>query len=1149
MNTLKMALLGTPVVAQNGAPVHFRTRKAFALLAYLAVDKEPRAHSRAELARFLWADSADARQMLRTTLAHLKHASESDLLTVEHDEIALHPDLDIELDTAALDAAAASLRANLAADNLEQELAATVSLYRGEFLENVLLNDAPAFDDWVRARREHYHQEFSRVLEKLVALQTMRGDAHAALTSAERWRVHDALDENAVRQVMQLQVALQDRPAALRAFEQFRDTLKRELDAPPSPELAALARQIARTAPRTQSARPQSSVTPSPQQFIAATPLVGRANEFATIANAWFRVQNGAVQIISLQGEAGIGKSRLASEFARYVESDGADVLQGRAFEAGGQLPYQPLVDALRPRLERENAPEDLVSDVWLAELARLLPELRERYPDLAPTTQESPTRLYEAFARLVLALSARAPVLLFIDDVQWADTASLDALQYSVQRWNESGARIALLFTVRAEAVVGLSGWFAQAARYAAVTPISLSPLSADNTFQLVQSLAQQDAPALRALSAWLYDETNGQPFFLMETLKALLERGDLTATRARDSWVIDFSATPARPLAVSADMQQVVLARINRLSTAAADLMLTASVLGSASDFEMLREVTNIPENDALRALDDLLASGLLREANGKIAPGHDKIRDVVYGSVRETRKRVLHRRAFEYLTAHRGSNAARAHHALSAGLQGHAFHAFIEAGDDALRISAPRGAITHYEQARALADDTLINPALYLQLGRAYELTDAPTRAQEIYSELLAQAESTQQTAVAAQALTRLSILAVQALDVPHGRELARQALEHATAAQDELLIAETNWSLAQINMYNGDSAEGLVYGETALAHARALNQPELIARALNVLAYLYGGVGRVPEAIAAGNESQARFAALGNRPMQIDSLVQISSARRRLGKSQDAIATARAAYNLSRESENEWGALDATLQGALAHAERGEYSAALADARPAFESARTRHMPILVMIGHLVLGIIYRDLLAYQDARTILFEVLDAHLVPAIAATVHSELAAVCALAGEWEEAYEHAHSTGLTNVHPLMLARTGLPLETQALLRGGASDEAHTLVETFRAMVHENPRYEIILLRAESVLDQHANNSAAAVTKLERAASLARELELPDELWQIYAALGNHTRAQQVIESLAAAIEEPDLRENFSRNAIKVIHIS
>src|SRR5207245_4029460 len=124
-------------------------------------------------------------------------------------------------------------------------------------------------------------------------------------------------------------------------------------------------------------------------------------------------------------GEAGIGKTRLGTEFGAWARAQGADVLSGHAFEMGGRLPYQPLVEALRPRLEAENAPEDLLEDLWLAELSRLLPELRLRYPDLpAPTGDELTTkvRLFEAVARLVDVLAQRAPLVLLVADLHWPD-------------------------------------------------------------------------------------------------------------------------------------------------------------------------------------------------------------------------------------------------------------------------------------------------------------------------------------------------------------------------------------------------------------------------------------------------------------------------------------------------------------------------------------------------------------------------------------------------------------------------------------------------------------------------------------------------------------------------------------------------------
>src|SRR5256885_17211177 len=119
----------------------------------------------------------------------------------------------------------------------------------------------------------------------------------------------------------------------------------------------------------------------------------------------------------------------------------------------GGRLPYQPLVEALRPRLEAENAPEDLLEDLWLAELSRLLPELRVRYPDLPTPTEDELTarmRLFEAVARLFDALAQRSPLVLLLDDLHWGDEAVLDLLRYLGHYWKGHSNRVLLLGTGR---------------------------------------------------------------------------------------------------------------------------------------------------------------------------------------------------------------------------------------------------------------------------------------------------------------------------------------------------------------------------------------------------------------------------------------------------------------------------------------------------------------------------------------------------------------------------------------------------------------------------------------------------------------------------------------------------------------------------
>ncbi len=142
--------------------------------------------------------------------------------------------------------------------------------------------------------------------------------------------------------------------------------------------------------------------------------LHGRVPELAALTEVLAVAEKGTGAVAFVEGEAGIGKTRLLAEYLRWTAAQGADLLAGRAFEACGRVPYQPVVDAIRRRVDQENAPDDLLSDVWLAELSRLLPALHDRYPDLPlplPLGEvEACARLFEAVALLGLAMAQPAP-------------------------------------------------------------------------------------------------------------------------------------------------------------------------------------------------------------------------------------------------------------------------------------------------------------------------------------------------------------------------------------------------------------------------------------------------------------------------------------------------------------------------------------------------------------------------------------------------------------------------------------------------------------------------------------------------------------------------------------------------------------------
>ena len=275
-------------------------------------------------------------------------------------------------------------------------------------------------------------------------------------------------------------------------------------------------------------------------------PLVGRASAFNQLIGSFQQAQQGQPQAVLVVGEAGIGKTRLVTEFVAWAQSQGAEVLSGYAIAMGGRLPYQLPVEALRQRMQAENTPENLVEDLWLAELARLLPELRGRYPDLPAPTQDELTargQLFEAVARLLDALAQRAPLVLLVDDLQWADRDSLDLLCYLGASWIRYGSRVLLLATVRSEELelnAQLAAQLAVLERDLPLRQVPVQPLSQAQTFQLLEALVgpRSEPGAARPSSAGsepaltsegplvglgnvLFVQTGGQPLYLLETLK----------------------------------------------------------------------------------------------------------------------------------------------------------------------------------------------------------------------------------------------------------------------------------------------------------------------------------------------------------------------------------------------------------------------------------------------------------------------------------------------------------------------------------------------------------------------------------------------------------------------------------------------------
>jgi DNA-binding SARP family transcriptional activator/predicted ATPase len=1189
MGNLSLTFLGLFQSTLDGKPLSaFRSARVQGLLVYLALTQQ-QPQAREVLAAMFWPDEPEtvAKKNLRQSLYQLRQVlgetapQKEPYLLVTRSTIQFNAASDHSLDVAEfLDA--------LENDHLEQ----AVTLYQGDLLPGFTCDSLP-FEEWLRMERERLHRLALDALYELTDRSLSRATYQEAQNLAQRQLALEPWREEAHRQLMQALALLGERSAALAQYETCRALLEDELGVEPSTETEALAARIRDQKLGRDNQR--QSVSPLERHHLT-TPFVGRKSEHDLLVKAFQRVRLGGLQVVALLGEAGIGKTRLAQNFLDWAAAQGADVLRGQAFETSGRLSYQPLTQVLRQRLERENAPEDLLSDLWLTQLTRILPELRDRYPDLPEPTQEEATarqHLFEAISRLGQALAERSPLVLFLDDWHWADAASLDVLHYAALRWLEEQTPILVLLTLRQETLTessNLQSWLARIKHDVPCEQVNLMALSATETEQLIRTLLEakegengvpdgaEEPSQLTRFGRWLFKETDGQPFFLVETLKALVEQGLFQPGKDVMGWQVDWSKLDSEALETDSHVlpgvQAIIQGWLERITAQAGNLLAAAAVLGHEATFDNLCRVAGLDEIQALEALDELLARQLLLEAvETSAGPVHDaaysfshqKLRDVVYSESGAARRRILHRRALEVLQTAGASTAELAYHALNAGLLTEAFQYSLTAGNEAMRLFAARVAITHFETAWQLAEQMgwpdAISGAdrqgLYANLGRAYELIEAWDKARTTYQTMIAYAEAIGATAMQCLGLNRLATVYANGFKDTQGAiVLLEQALAVAQQSGDQRGLAETEWNLSLATRIQHKPHLARQHGEQALAIARQMGHPQLLARCLNSLAYIHFLLRQWDTVKTYADEARDLYAAAGDGILKADSQRVAGWSLLYIGQPRASLASLQETFAFSRQIENLWGQAECAWRLACALIELGRYGEAIELARQGVKQARIVGQPPMVLMALITLGTVQRTLMAIEPARETLLEALDKSAEKGLIGFrdwVLAELCALHALSEDWDQARIYAQQTlqSTQDASLMPMSFTGWYL-TEALLRGGNGDLARAEVERLGKILGDNRRFRIPWLRSQAELAQWDGDINQAVAHLQAAQVLAREIGLPGEEWSILGALGelyanqgDHVEAKRarqasaaILHDLADSIDEAELRAGF-----------
>jgi DNA-binding SARP family transcriptional activator len=656
--SLRVCMLGPPNVEWADRALAISRRQVRALLYRLAARLQP--VPREHLCFLFWPDTPEStcRRNLSHLLTHLRHALPTpDVLLSSGDHVALDPDR-VWSDTAAFERLCAIVgphrRATTPRRGSGPALERAVNLYRGSFLPGFSLPTGPEFEAWAAQERCTWERLYLQALAALIEEHVARGAYDAAIAYAQRYLAADDLAEDVHRRLIRLYAAIGDRSAALRQFERCAAALERELGVSPLPETQAVYQAVWEGRPSTLH-RPvaRSAWTTLPGLDV---PLVGREGALRRLERAYARARLGHGGVVLVSGESGIGKSRLMQDFATRCSAQ-ALVLVGAGRPGAQAMPYQPVVEALRRQIEvgdsdrdrdrgggggRESLSRLAVAPVWLAEVSRLLPELRARYPDLPRPMRAGPdearARLFEALRQFMLGLATgpRA-VLLCLDDLHWADRVTLDWLAY-LGRWLRGGPLL-VVGAYRSEEAEAVAGLRHSLTRLGVLFEFRLEGLDRAAVLQVLRHVGRTNSRVRgdQALAGRLQRATGGNPFFLLETLRALIEAGRLLG-----------DLTDGGDLPVSGTVRQAVKARLERLSAVAQQMLEAGAVLGETFGFDLVRLTAGRRELEAIGGLDELVARQLLIERALGYRFQHELIRRTVEEGLSPMRRRLLHRRA---------------------------------------------------------------------------------------------------------------------------------------------------------------------------------------------------------------------------------------------------------------------------------------------------------------------------------------------------------------------------------------------------------------------------------------------------------------------------------------------------------------------
>jgi tetratricopeptide (TPR) repeat protein len=464
--------------------------------------------------------------------------------------------------------------------------------------------------------------------------------------------------------------------------------------------------------------RPRIRPVVLPVWTTADVSLIGREREMGQLHDAWAKAHGGLAQAALVSGEAGTGKTRLVQDFVTLQAGAGARWLASRTTAGDLALPYSALEQALRPVVEEGVIPD--VPSEHLAEVAHSLPELARLRPGLPTPRELEPEQArawrQRAWATFLVALARQAPIVLHLDDLQWIDPTSLDCIRYLLMQYPRGPVFvIASLRTEGGKPERHIREFRTELHRRDLLTEISLGPLSEDETYELLRVMSGM--PRLPRFSRRLYQHTEGNPFFLLETIQTLFAKGTLFKDErgrwatAYDDFAQDYSELPL-PDTVSDLMEP----RLEGLDSQSRTFLDVAAVVGRTFDPFMVQQISGLDRRQFRAAVDALVTRGLIRAEHHTCEFALGLLREIVYRDLHFLDCLEFHEKVGEALQRSVGETPSPseieqlAHHFRMAELWEPAFKYQLQAGLSAWSVFEAHAARRYLERAKEIAETEL-------------------------------------------------------------------------------------------------------------------------------------------------------------------------------------------------------------------------------------------------------------------------------------------------------------------------------------------------------------------------------------------------------------------------------------------------------